>query len=376
MYRVLLAGGGTAGHVNPALAIAEIIKDKYPDTEFCFAGNPDKIEAELVKKAGYKFEPVRIEGFQRHLSAENIKRNLKAAGYLMKSGKTCKSIIKRFKPDLVVGTGGYVSGPVVRAAAKMGIKTAVHEQNAYAGVTNKLLSKHADVVMLSVKEAEKYFEKAKKVVVTGLPVRKSFAGISKQEARKQLGFDEDTVCVLSAGGSLGSLTINNYVAYLLEYYQKNNIKVNHIHSYGTYKEYKDYVKTLADKGVDVKNDPHRIVESYVNMPVAMAACDLVITRCGAGALTEIEAIGRAAVMIPSPMVAENHQYYNGMVLQNAGAGVVIEEKDLSKELFIKTVMDYISDPQKLKTASENAAKLHIGDTRERIMQALDELLAR
>ncbi|MBO5574941.1 MAG: undecaprenyldiphospho-muramoylpentapeptide beta-N-acetylglucosaminyltransferase [Ruminococcus sp.] len=376
MYRVLLAGGGTAGHVNPALAIAEIIKDKYPDTEFCFAGNPDKIEAELVKKAGYKFEPVRIEGFQRHLSAENIKRNLKAAGYLMKSGRTCKSIIKRFKPDLVVGTGGYVSGPVVRAAAKMGIKTAVHEQNAYAGVTNKLLSKHADVVMLSVKEAEKYFEKAKKVVVTGLPVRKSFAGISKQEARKQLGFDEDTVCVLSAGGSLGSLTINNYVAYLLEYYQKNNIKVNHIHSYGTYKEYKDYVKTLADKGVDVKNDPHRIVESYVNMPVAMAACDLVITRCGAGALTEIEAIGRAAVMIPSPMVAENHQYYNGMVLQNAGAGVVIEEKDLSKELFIKTVMDYISDPQKLKTASENAAKLHIGDTRERIMQALDELLAR
>lgn len=376
MYRVLLAGGGTAGHVNPALAIAEIIKDKYPDTEFCFAGNPDKIEAELVKKAGYKFEPVRIEGFQRHLSAENIKRNLKAAGYLMKSGRTCKSIIKRFKPDLVVGTGGYVSGPVVRAAAKMGIKTAVHEQNAYAGVTNKLLSKHADVVMLSVKEAKKYFEKAKKVVVTGLPVRKSFAGISKQEARKQLGFDEDTVCVLSAGGSLGSLTINNYVAYLLEYYQKNNIKVNHIHSYGTYKEYKDYVKTLADKGVNVKNDPHRIVESYVNMPVAMAACDLVITRCGAGALTEIEAIGRAAVMIPSPMVAENHQYYNGMVLQNAGAGVVIEEKDLSKELFIKTVMDYISDPQKLKTASENAAKLHIGDTRERIMQALDELLAR
>ncbi len=376
MYRVLLAGGGTAGHVNPALAIAEIIKDKYPDTEFCFAGNPDKIEAELVKKAGYKFEPVRIEGFQRHLSAENIKRNLKAAGYLMKSGRTCKSIIKRFKPDLVVGTGGYVSGPVVRAAAKMGIKTAVHEQNAYAGVTNKLLSKHADVVMLSVKEAEKFFEKAKKVVVTGLPVRKSFAGISKQEARKRLGFDEDTVCVLSAGGSLGSLTINNYVAYLLEYYQKNNIKVNHIHSYGTYKEYKDYVKTLADKGVDVKNDPHRIVESYVNMPVAMAACDLVITRCGAGALTEIEAIGRAAVMIPSPMVAENHQYYNGMVLQNAGAGVVIEEKDLSKELFIKTVMDYISDPQKLKTASENAAKLHIGDTRERIMQALDELLAR
>ena len=376
MYRVLLAGGGTAGHVNPALAIAEIIKDKYPDTEFCFAGNPDKIEAKLVEKAGYRFEPVRIEGFQRHLSAENIKRNFKAAGYLMKSGKTCKKIIRDFKPDLVIGTGGYVSGPVVRAASKMGIKTAVHEQNAFAGVTNKILSKHADVVMLSVKEAKKYFEKAKEVVVTGLPVRKAFNKMSKQEARKLLGFDDDTVCVLSTGGSLGSLTINKYAAKLLKYYQENNIKVNHIHSYGTYIDYKNYVEELEETGVSVKNDPHRIVDSYINMPVAMAACDLVITRCGAGALTELEAMGRPAVMIPSPMVAENHQYYNGMVLENAGAGVVIEEKNLTEELFITTVMGYINDPKKLEESAHNAAKLHIPDTRERIMQALDKLLVK
>ena len=376
MHRVLLAGGGTAGHVNPALAIAEIIKEKYPDTEFCFAGNPDKIEARLVEKAGYRFEPVRIEGFQRHISAENIKRNFKAVGYLMKSGKTCKRIIRDFEPDLVVGTGGYVSGPVVRAASKMGIKTAVHEQNAYAGVTNKILSKHADVVMVSVKEAKKYFPKAKKVVVTGLPVRKAFSRMSKDEARDKLGFDRDTVCVLSTGGSLGSLTVNTYVRKLLKYYQENNIKVNHIHSYGTYSDYKDYVQDLEKEGVKIKDDPHRIVESYVNMPVAMAACDLVITRCGAGALTEIEDMGRAAVMIPSPMVAENHQYHNGMVLQNAGAGVVIEEKDLTEELFINTVMGYINDPEKLKSSAENALKLHIPDTRERIMKALDELLVK
>ncbi len=374
MYRVLLAGGGTAGHVNPALAIAEIIKDKYPDTQFCFAGNPDKIEAELVKKAGYRFEPVRIEGFQRHVNPANIKRNFKAVGYLMKSGRTCKKIIRDFKPDLVVGTGGYVSGPVVRAAAKMGIKTAVHEQNAFAGVTNKLLAKHVDLVMLSVKEAKKYFDKAKQVVVTGLPVRKAFSRMSKQEAREKLGFDDDTVCVLSTGGSLGSLTINRYVAKLLKYYQDNDIKVDHIHSYGTYADYKDYVKTLENDGVKVKDDPHRIVDSYINMPVAMAACDLVITRCGACALTEIEAMGRPAVMIPSPMVAENHQYYNGLVLQNAGAGIVIEEKDLTEEGFIKTVMDYINDRAKLEESAKNAAKLHITDTRERIMQALDKLL--
>ena len=172
------------------------------------------------------------------------------------------------------------------------------------------------------------------------------------------------------------MTINKYVAKLLKYYQENNIKVNHIHSYGTYSEYKDYVKTLEESGVKIKGDPHRIVDSYVNMPVAMAACDLVITRCGACALTEIEAMGRPAVMIPSPMVAENHQYYNGLVLQNAGAGVVIEEKDLTDELFIKTVTDYINDPEKLERSAANAAKLHIKDTRERIMQALDKLLVK
>jgi hypothetical protein len=159
-----------------------------------------------------------------------------------------------------------------------------------------------------------------------------------------------------------------------KFLRDNDIKVDHIHSYGTYADYKDYVKTLENDGVKVKDDPHRIVDSYINMPVAMAACDLVITRCGACALTEIEAMGRPAVMIPSPMVAENHQYYNGLVLQNAGAGIVIEEKDLTEEGFIKTVMDYINDRAKLEESAKNAAKLHITDTRERIMQALDKLL--
>ena len=151
------------------------------------------------------------------------------------------------------------------------------------------------------------------------------------------------------------------------YYGEMNMRIEHAAV---------YVQDLEKDGVKIKDDPHRIVESYVNMPVAMAACDLVITRCGAGALTEIEDMGRAAVMIPSPMVAENHQYHNGMVLQNAGAGVVIEEKDLTEELFINTVMGYINDPEKLKSSAENALKLHIPDTRERIMKALDELLVK
>lgn len=375
MLKVLLAGGGTAGHVNPALAIAEIIKEHYPDAEISFAGNPEKIESKLVPNAGYKFYPIKIEGFQRKINWTNIKRNIHAAGCLAKSGSRAKQIIKEADPDLVIGTGGYVSGPVLRKAAKMGIKTAVHEQNAFPGVTNKILSKVVDEVMMTVKEAGKYFPEAKHKMVTGLPVRNAFSGMTKEEARAQLGFDNDTVCVLSTGGSLGARVLNEHVTKLLKWYQDNGIKVNHIHSYGTYQGYKDFIPKAEAQGIKIEGSKNLIVKDYINMPVAMASADLVITRCGAASLAELEAMGRASVLIPSPMVAENHQYHNGMVLQNAGAGVVIEEKDLTDEIFINTVKDFIENPEKLKSCSENAAKLHISDTNERIFKALEPLIS-
>lgn len=374
MKKVLFAGGGTAGHVNPALAIAEIIKNNLPDAEIAFAGNPAKIEAKLVPKAGYKFYPIEIEGFQRKLNGTNIKRNFHAAALLAKSGSVAKHIIKEFKPDLVIGTGGYVSGPIVRAAHKLGVKTAIHEQNAFAGVTNKILSKTADEVMMTVEAVKKYFPEAKHTTLTGLPVRGAFNTIKKEDAKKELGFDNDCITVLSTGGSLGARTINNNVTALLKWYQDNGIKVNHIHSYGTYKGYEDFVSQAESKGIKINGNPHLIVKDYINMPVAMAAADLVISRCGAASLAELEAMGRASILIPSPMVAENHQYHNGMVLQNAGAGTVIEEKDLTEEKFIQTVKSYVEDPEKIKTSSENAARLHIKDADERIWQALKPLL--
>ena len=329
-----------------------------------------------MPKAGYRFEPLRIEGFQRQINAENIKRNLRAGMYLLRSGSRCKEIIKGFKPDLVIGTGGYVSGPVVRTAAKMGIRTAIHEQNAFAGVTNKILSKKVDVVMMTVEESRKNFPDAKKCVVTGLPVRGGFGRMSKAEARKKLGIPEDAQVVLSAGGSLGSKVLNENIMKLFKWYVKEGREVWHIHSYGTYKDYANFIEDCEKQGIKIRGDKHFMVDSYVDMPKAMAACDMIITRCGAASLAEIEAMGRCSVLIPSPWVAENHQYHNGMVLQNAGAGVVIEEKDLTDELFIKTVTDYINDPEKLERSAANAAKLHIKDTRERIMQALDKLLVK
>lgn len=375
MLRVLLAGGGTAGHINPALAIAEIIKSHHPDAEFCFAGNPNKLEAKLIPENGYRFEPIMVEGFQRKLNAQNIKRNVKALYYLCSTGKQAKRIIKEFKPDLVIGTGGYVSGPVVRKAAQMGIKTAIHEANAFAGVTTKLLSKKADKIMLTVKETKNLEQSVmSKTVVTGLPIRKAFELKSKAEAKRELGFDENEICILSSGGSLGARVLNENMARVFKWYQNNDVKVNHIHSYGTYAGYLNFVESLEEQGVNVNSNKRLIVKEYVNMPLCMAAADLVITRCGASTLAELEAVGRGAILIPSPMVAENHQYHNGMVLQNAGAGFVFEEKDLKENTIIDKISELISDPEKLKKLSDNAAALYISDTNDRIYNAIKPLI--
>lgn len=373
---MLLAGGGTSGHINPAIAIAEIIKKNNPDAEFCFAGTPTGIEARIVRELGYRFEEIDVHGFQRSFSFDSIKRNAQALKCLAFAGGRAKRIIKDFEPDLAIGTGGYVSGPIIRAAAKMGIPTAIHEQNAYPGVTTRLLSKKVDKVMLTVSEAKDYLEDDIDYTVTGLPVRAAFSVTDKAEAKRQLGFDEQELCILSAGGSLGAQTINEQAAKLLKWEQESGAKVNHIHSYGTYKGYADFVERLESDGVKVNGNRRLLIRDYVNMPLCMAAADLVISRCGANSITELEALGRASVLIPSPNVAGNHQYYNGMVLHNAGAAVVIEENELSDGKLVNTVRELIYDPEKLERLSENAHRIYINDTDERIYNALYQLICR
>ncbi len=376
MLKVILAGGGTAGHVNPALAISEIIKEAYPDAKFLYVGTPNGIERDLVKKAGFDFAPMEVAGFQRKLSAENIKRNVKAAWYLLKSGRRAKAIINGFKPDLVIGTGGYVSGPIVLQAAKMGIKTAVHEQNAFPGITTKALVKKVDKVMLTVEKALDYLDCDKsKCTVTGLPVRSGFAKakLGKAEARKQLGLDGG-ITILSTGGSLGAGIINDTALALIKWYEEKGVKVNHIHSYGKNGRL-TFMKNLEDAGINISEHPNYIVSEYINnMSVCMEAADLIVSRCGAGALTEIEAVGRASLLIPSPIVAENHQYHNGMVLCNAGAAILYEQKDVTTDKMIAEVSALIADPDKLSRMSRNAEALYISDTPDRIRQVLTELI--
>jgi len=370
--KVLIACGGTGGHINPGLAIAEIIKGKYPDAEFLFAGTPNGMEAKLVPKAGYRLETIKVAGFQRKISLENIGRNIKAVSYLAVSGKRAKEIIEGFKPDIAIGTGGYASGPVIRKASRMGIPTAIHEQNAYPGITNKLLAKEVDFVMLTVKEALDYMDESKfEYSVTGLPVRSGISRITKEEARKKLGINGDFT-VLSFGGSLGAGCINDTMADAIKWEVKNGLKINHIHGYGGMGK-DTFPKEMKKAGIPMKSNRLRITEYINDMDVCLAGADLVVCRSGASTLAELEASAKASILIPSPIVAGNHQYHNAMVLGKAGASVVIEQKDATSERVISEIERLYRNPKKAKVMSINAGKLNVADTNDRILAVIDKL---
>lgn len=373
MLKVLLAGGGTAGHLNPALAIAEIIKQHNPDAEFLFAGTPFGMEAKLIAKTEYKFAPIKVKGFQRKITIKNIGRNIEALCYVTTSGHRAKQIIDSFKPDIVIGTGGYVSGPVVMKAAKMGIPTIIHEQNAYPGVTTRILSKKVNEVMLTVKEALKYLDKDVKYTITGLPVRRSIQTKTRESARKELGLD-DEMTILSFGGSLGAGMINSTAEDLIVWHDGKK-KINHIHGYGGMGK-DTFIPELKAKGVNLSSKRLIIREYIDNMAACMAASDLIICRSGANTLSELETMGRGAILIPSPIVAGNHQYYNAKVLADRGAAILIEQKDLTGEVLIKTVEDLYTHREKLQKLSDNASKLAITDIDDRIYSVISRYISK
>ena len=365
--RVLIAAGGTAGHINPALAIAGALKKADPSAEIHFAGRKEGMEYRLVTQAGYPFHHIEITGFQRKLSLHNIKRNLITLWNLALSGPVAKKMMRDIQPDLVIGCGGYVSGPVVRCAAKMGIKTALHEQNAFPGVTNKLLAPDVDIVFAAVPAA------VEKTIVVGNPVRPEvFTQAKNRDAiRAELGAGDRTV-ILSFGGSLGARRVNEVVADLCAWEQKNQKPVLHLHATGQYGV--ELFQNLEKEKGFAPGDSLVVKEYINNMPELLAAADLVISRAGALTLAELEAVGRAAVLIPSPNVAENHQYYNALELQKAGAAVVIEEKDLTGEKLVSTVSELLTEPGKLAAMGQNARKLSVDDSLDRIADALLKLV--
>lgn len=371
--KILFACGGTAGHINPAIAVAEYIRTQQPEAEILFAGNPNGMEARLVREAGFAFAPIRVLGLQRQFSWQNLKNNIKAAAYLTTATGKAKKIIKGFAPDIAVGTGGYVSGPVLREAARLGVKTLTHESNAFPGVTTKLLARYVNITLLAVPEAAQYLPKGCKTAVTGNPVRREIIFADRDAARKKLGIGE-RVCILSFGGSNGARAVNEAIAKLMAWHCKEK-NIYHIHATGRF-GVQLLPELLRANGIaDAKKYPQLDIREYISdMAQCLAAADLVISRAGALTLSELQAAGRASVLIPSPNVAENHQYYNAMVLQRAGAAVVIEEKDLTGELLIKTVEGMLGDKEKLRELGKNAAGIAILDANERIYAQLMELL--
>ena len=365
---ILFAGGGTAGHINPALAIASYIREKHPQAHISYIGTPDKLEAKLVPEKGYNFRTISVAGFQRKLSIENIGKNISAAAKAVTSSINSRKILKEISPDVVIGTGGYVSGPVLREAVKLGIKTAIHEQNAYPGITTKMLAPNVDAVMLAMPEAEKYLKLNKKPFVTGNPVRQELLNITREQARAKLGLDNDTPMLLSFGGSLGAARVNEAVLGLIKWHNGSD-KFYHIHATGK-SGYNDFIEGLSDFDLSEKID----VREYINdMDVCMAAADLIICRAGAITLSELLSCGKPAILIPSPYVAENHQFHNAMTLKRVGAAEIIEEKDLTQEKLIQVVSNLIENKPKLAEMSNAAKSNAILDANERIYEIIMQL---
>lgn len=374
--RFLFATGGTAGHINPAIAVASYIKEQYPESEILFIGTADHMEARLVPNAGFDFKTIKINGFKRSLTPKAIAANIKTVFRLFDSEKASKNIIREFNPDVVIGFGGYVSGPVLQQAVKMKIPCCIHEQNAFPGITNKQLAKKVDKVMLTVEDAVRHLQPKNEVALTGLPVRGELLNKSKPAARIELGIADDKPLVLSFGGSLGARPLNEAMFDIIcENAEKNS--VYHIHSVGT--NGKDFLEKFADNGFrqtseGVYKKGNAEVRLYIdNMDTCMAAADLVVGRAGASSLSEIEAMGKASILIPSPYVAENHQYHNAMALVNRNAARILEEKDLTSEALKELINSILSDKSLLCEIEKNAKAMAVTDSRERIAEIIMSL---
>lgn len=345
--KVLLSGGGTGGHVYPAIAIANRIKEEHPDAEILFVGTSKGIESEIVPKYGYELKTVTVQGFKRKIDLDNVKRVFK----LFKGLEQSRSVVKKFKPDIVIGTGGYVSGPVLFNASMKKIPAVIHEQNSFPGVTNKILAKMVTTVLTSFEDSHQRFPEGtrEKLVLTGNPVRKEILVARKNVARRNLGISEDKKMVLCYGGSGGSEEINEAMRLVIENMVKDDVAF--IFATGKY-YYEEFEKSISD----IALKPYqRIVPYLEDMANALAASDLVIGSAGAISLAEITALGKPSIIIPKAYTAENHQEYNAKSIEKQGAGIAILEKNLTPESLNTAVFKLLGDKEAL-IDMENASR--------------------
>ena len=369
---VLFTCGGTAGHVNPAVALARMFQERYPECKVLFVGADGGMENKLVPKEGYEIRSVTITNFRRSFAPADIVHNVGTVLNMAKSRKQAQAILDEFKPDLVVGTGGYASYPVVNAAAKRGIPTAVHESNAVPGLTTKQLSKVVDKVMVGFEESRAHYDNPEKVVVTGTPVRGDFFRYTREEARAKLGIEDDRPLLLTYWGSLGAEVMNRKMVDFITKECYEGAPFRHIHGAG--RDYPWMKEALEKKGLKLGDNGVEIREYIYDMPLVMCAADLVLCRAGASTVSEITAIAKPAVLVPSPNVTANHQEKNARVLSDCGAAVLLLEKECGENTLYETAAALLVDRRRREEISRGLKEMASVDAGEKIFQTLVDLM--
>ena len=370
---VLFACTGTAGHINPALAIADKLREIYPDSRILFVGAGREMERRLIPKAGYEFVNIKMSGLRRKVSPKALLHNIKTVRNLMAANAEVSKIIRDFSPHAAIGTGGYVCYPILKKAAKMGVPTLIHESNAITGLTTKMLSSIVDKVLVSFPGLEKDYRKPERVVFTGTPVR---GGFSMQDGQ-DVALPEDTLpLVLSFWGSLGAERMNEIIAEFIMLNSKNR-KFDHIHATGKKGGQEEMKNRLGTLGV-TQELPHWIeVREYIDdIEPIMAAADIVLCRAGGSTIAELTAMGKPAILVPSPYVSNNEQDINARQLEKAGGAVVIEEKSCSGKILFDTVLKILNDDSALAGMSDAQKKLGVPDAAEKIVDLIVSLVKR
>jgi len=362
--RFILTCGGTAGHINPALAIAGRLRELMPDCEILFIGAEGKMETELVPREGYKMEALKITNISRGHSIEALRHNLNTLKNVALSTHEAKRIVRKFKPDVVIGTGGYVCYPVLTAAHELGIPTVVHESNAVPGLTTKLLAERVDRVMVGFADSREAYRHPEKVEVTGTPVRGEFASYSKAQAKKELGLDPDEPLVVSVWGSLGAAHMNRIMGELITLLDARG-EFRLIHSAGSM-YFDGFMEKLEENAPDFARHGADVREYIYDMPRVMAAADLILCRAGASTLSELAYMGKPVILVPSPNVTNNHQEKNARVLEKAGGAKVFLEGEFDAQSLLDTVRELLGDEDKLAEMSEAMRSLAVPGATDRI----------
>ncbi len=369
--RVIFTCGGTGGHINPALAVAKLLREVKPSSEILFVGADDGMETDLVPREGFRLETVTISNYLRSFTPSAIVHNVQTVFTIKKALKKAKKIIEDFKPDVILGTGGYASYPILKMGTKMGVPTALHEANAVPGLATRMVCDKVDKILVSFAESAKEYKNANRVIAVGMPVREEFIYTERAKARKELGIGDEKL-IVSAWGSLGAREMNKKIARFMKL-ECEEKRYRHIHATGSFgwRWMPEFVKA---QGVELEKCPLVTMQEYIyNMPTVMAAADLIISRAGASTLNEIAAAGTPCIIVPSPNVTNNHQEKNANILKQRGAAVVIRETDCDGEKLYAQAKELLEDEKRCEKMRSALRSVAVIDSAQRICRIVCDL---